>query len=144
MNHQHNSVSTRERNKAVVTRFLEGTHGDHIDVIYETVSERIQTHGFPGGQNPASIEQYRAFFLAWQAAFPKMDFRIHSLLAEGDEVAVRFSIRTRHEGEFAGIAATGAEVLFSGMVLYRLEDGLIVETFLQPDTLSLMQQLQAA
>lgn len=137
-----NTEQIVQRNKAVVERFLIGTHGGAFEVVDETVSPKIVTHGLPGG-DPRSREEYKQFFATLEEAFPQMEFRIESMVAEGDQVAVRFAIDAVHRGPFLGIPATGRRVSFTGMVIYRLEQGLIAETWLYPDNLALLTQLGA-
>jgi len=131
-----------ERNRDTVIRFFDGTHSGNIDVIDETVSPNIVTHGFPG-HSPQSISEYKQFFRDFGAGFTNMAYRKLSVLAEGDRVAVRFSIAVDHTGTYLGIAPTGKRVEFEGMVLYRLDHGLIVETWLHLDGLSFLSQIGA-
>ena len=134
--------SHSERNRDTVLRFFHGTHSGDVDVIDETVSPNIVTHGFPC-HSPQSIGEYKQFFRDFGAGFSNMTYKIPSALAEGDRVAVRFSIAVDHTGAYLGIAPTGKRVEFEGMVLYRLDHGLIVETWLHLDGLSFMSQIGA-
>ena len=138
----HSVTSHSERNRDTVIRFFDGTHGGNIDVIDETVSPQIVTHGFPC-HSPQSIAEYKQFFRDYGAAFTNMVYKKLSVLAEGDRVAVRFSIAVDHTGEYLGIAPTGKRVAFDGMVLYRLDRGLIVETWLHLDGLAFLSQIGA-
>lgn len=129
--------------RAVVSAFFHGTHAGDLDIIDTTVAEGIVTHGFPGGRNPSSREDYKQFFRDFGAAFGGMAYRIEAMVSEDDLVAVRFHIEVDHIGAYAGVPATGRRVAFPGQVLYRLEDGLIAETWLQVDALALLGQIGA-
>jgi steroid delta-isomerase-like uncharacterized protein len=131
-----------EQNKRIVERFLVGTHNGNVDVVDDLVAPDILTHGFPCA-DPRNREDYKQFFLLLNAAFPDMVFGIDTLLAEHDKVAVHFRVKGTHRAEFMGILPTGRAVKFAGMVIYRLRDGRIAETWLQPDNLSLLRQLGA-
>ncbi len=133
-------TSSIENNKAVVRRFFDDTHRGELDVIEETVSPDIVTHGFPG-PNPDSLASYRVFFESLGAAFANLESDIDDMTAEDDRVAVRFTVRGTHVGEYLGIPATGRNVDFTGMVQYRLKNGKIAETWLFPDNITIMQQL---
>lgn len=137
-----NNVETLEHNKAVVRRFLIDTHSGRFDVIDDTVAIDIVTHGMLG-LDPDSRSSYRHFFEVLDATFKDMTFAIEAMVAEADQVAVRFTITAVHAGALLGIPATGRRVDFTGMVIYRLRDGMIAETWLYPDNLSLLQQLGA-
>jgi len=50
-------------------------------------------------------------------------------------------MRGTHEGEFRGIPATGNKVEVSGIMMTRIENGIIVEDKEEADMLGFMQQL---
>lgn len=79
----------------------------------------------------------------FEAAFPLYELIVEDMIAEGDEVAVRATFRGTHLGEFAGIPATEREVEIPVFLIYRIEDGLIAEHWMQADVMGLMQQLGA-
>ncbi|WP_181850209.1 MULTISPECIES: ester cyclase [Thalassospira] len=127
-------------NRDVVLRFFEESHSHNPGIVYDLVTSDIVTHGFPC-QNPHDLDSYHDFFVGLNAAFPDMAFTILTMVAEHDHVAVRFRIQATHHDVFAGIAASGNKVDFTGMVLYRLRDLRIAETWLHPDVTTLMAQL---
>lgn len=132
-----------ERNRRNVERFLLDTHSGRFEVIDEVVHPGIVTHGFPGGRNPRSREEYKTFFASFDRAFPSMDFTIDAIVAQGDKVAARWSIAAVHAGAWGGFEPSGCRVQFDGMVIYRMVDGQIAETWLYPDAIGLMRQLAA-
>lgn len=134
-----------ETAKSLVLRFLNGTHSRDLKdlcVIDSTVADRVVCHGFPGG-NPFDHESYKAFFRVFRRSFDDMDWTVHNLVAEGDHVSARWEIAATHCGEFAGVPATGRRVRFDGMVLYRLADNRIAETWLYINEVSLLTQIGA-
>lgn len=130
----------RDANVETVKRFFQGTHTGVLDVVDETVSEGIETHGFPGG-NPSSREEYKQWFRTFSAAFSNMAFEIKAIAADDEHVAVRWLVSVDHTGTFAGISPTGRRISFDGMALYRMENGLIAETWLHPNERSLIEQI---
>lgn len=91
--------------------------------------------------NVADRESFKGFLLASRAAFPDFRVRIEDMIASEDRVAVRRTVTATHEGEFAGIPATGREVSWTGMTIYRIADGKIAEAWWSYDALGLMMQL---
>ena len=65
------------------------------------------------------------------------------LIAEGDKVVERYTVRGTHQGAFLGIPPTGKHVSVSALGIDRIKDGKIVETWISMDTLGLLQQLGA-
>lgn len=132
----------RARNIDTVNRFLAGTHGSDIDVVDRTVARDIVTHGFPGG-NPSSREEYKEWFRTFRSSFSNMSFEALSTVADETRVAVRWRVGVDHTGPFAGVEPTGRRVVFEGVATYRLENGLIVETWLDMDRLALLAGIGA-
>lgn len=136
---------TATDNRAVVELFLAGTHsGDLRDlaIIDGTVASTIRCHGFPGS-DPTDRESYKAFFRTFQSSFTDMNFTVLALVADENFVSARFRVEVSHTGDFAGVRADGRRVSFEGMALYRIENGLIAETWLHLDQLSLLGQIGA-
>jgi predicted ester cyclase len=52
---------------------------------------------------------------------------VEDIIAEGDRVAARVTMRGTHLGEFDGIAPTGKRVEVRAIDIYRITDGKIVE-----------------
>ena len=62
-------------------------------------------------------------------------------MAAGDKEVVRWTIRGTHTGELMGIPPTGKQVAWTGITIYRLADGKIVEEKGEEDALGFLQQL---
>lgn len=137
--------SKTELNRRVAERFLAGTHSHDIEdvaVIDTTVVAAPVCHGFPGGE-PSDRESYKNFFRTFRQSFTDMDWKVHALVADESYVSARWQIWATHSGDFAGVKADGRRITFDGMVLYRMEDGLIAETWLHIDQLGLLSQIGA-
>jgi steroid delta-isomerase-like uncharacterized protein len=65
------------------------------------------------------------------------------MIAEGDRVAARFTMRGTHRGAFFGVPPSGKSIEVQAMNFYRLAGGQFVEERGQPDLLGLMQQIGA-
>jgi len=74
-------------------------------------------------------------------AIPKWQHKIEEIIAVGDKVITRTIGYTTHEGEFQGIPATRNKVEFGVIVIYRIEDGKIVEMRGEGNLLGTMYQL---
>lgn len=76
-------------------------------------------------------------------AFPDTHFTIDDMIAEGDRVAIRWTVRATHRGEFEGIAPTGKPVTVTGTMVARIANGKLVEGWQNFDALGLLQQIGA-
>jgi predicted ester cyclase len=75
-------------------------------------------------------------------AFPDLKITIADIVAEGDKVVVRFEAPGKHTGHFAGIDATGKDVVWKGLVMYRVHSGKVAEAWANWDDYGLIVQLQ--
>jgi len=66
---------------------------------------------------------------------------VEDLLADGDKVVARVSIRGTHQGTLRGIAPTGKPISVMAINVLRIENGQIVEHWGLADRLSALQQL---
>ena len=132
---------TVEENKGVIRRWIEEgwNQGNlHVaDEIYapDFVAQDIDRvmHG------PEDVKQ---MVILVRAAFPDIHFTVDHLIGEGDKVVGAFTIRGTHKGEFVGIPATGKQVAFTAVDIWRFEAGKIVERHVASfDRLDVLQQL---
>lgn len=141
-------TNTMTTNLDTVRRFLAGTHSNilaDVDVIDATVAEGITCHGFPGFPDGElrGREPYKAFFRIFQASFSEMAFSTVALYEAAGFVSAHWSCEATFSGEFAGIAPDRRRVHFDGVAVYRMENGLIAETWLSFPMPMLMAQLPA-
>jgi steroid delta-isomerase-like uncharacterized protein len=132
-----------ETNKAIVRDIFEGgLNRGEVDEIAARTAPNFIDHdihvetGISGGP-----EDMRAALLAIRRGFPDIHVTIEDIVAEGDRVVVRNTWRGTHLGEFNGIPPSGRPVEITGIVIWRIEDGLIAERWATIDTLTLLRQL---
>ncbi|GAA2424665.1 ester cyclase [Streptomyces macrosporus] len=68
---------------------------------------------------------------------------VESMIAEGDLVSARLSYTGRHVGPFKGMEPTDREVMGTGHVTFRCENGKIAEGWWNWDDLGLLRQIGA-
>lgn len=83
----------------------------------------------------------RQMVQAFRAAFPDLVLTIERQIAEGDQVATRYTSQGTHRGELLGIPPTGEELTFSGVETHRFVDGRLVDVWNTFDPLSVAQRL---
>lgn len=114
--------------------------GRDLDLIDEIYAEDCVEHG-PFGQEVHGREEVKDEIGAFLDAFPDFEARVDDTRTEGDTVAMRVTLSGTHEGSFMGIEPTNESFSAQNMVFTRIEDGRIVERWLQPDTLGMLVQL---
>jgi steroid delta-isomerase-like uncharacterized protein len=130
-------------NKAIVQRYYaEGLTQGNVAAVENLIADDMVAHapGFPAIEGRAAfLNSIRTF----REAFTDFHGVIEDMVAEGDRVLVRWTESGRHVREYAGSAPTGKSMTWTGMSLYRLAQGQIVEMWASMDTLGLLRQLGA-
>jgi steroid delta-isomerase-like uncharacterized protein len=133
-----------EENKAVARRAFE----DHFNTGNLDLGEEIFTPDYVNhdpslpdfGSGPEAANQAVRLY---RDAFPDARITVEDQVAEGDEVATRWSARGTHEGELMGVAPTGNRVEITGITISRIEGGKIAEDWINYDALGMLQQVGA-
>jgi steroid delta-isomerase-like uncharacterized protein len=94
-----------------------------------------------GGRPSQDIAAAERFVVSFRVAFPDGPLSIDDLIAEGDRVAHRWTVHGTHQRDFEGIPATGRLVTMTGIFIYRIAGGRVVEIWASVDDLGLLQQL---
>ena len=132
-----------EANKELLRRWFEEVwNKGRADAIDEMFDENGIAHGLAddASQPIKGPSNFRPFHRTFREAFPNMTIVIEDMVAEGDRVAARCSVRGKHEGEFMGRAATQAPVEFTGMTIVRIDSGKIVEAWNNFDFMTMYKQ----
>jgi steroid delta-isomerase-like uncharacterized protein len=122
----------------------EGFGKGNLAVVDELCAEGFINHDPADGGDYTGREGAKAQIQVFRTAFPDLNMTIDDIIESGDEVAVRWTARGTHRGDLMGLAPTGVQVTTTGISIDRFEDGKVVESWSNWDTLGLMRQLGAA
>ena len=127
-----------DENKALVRRAWE--LADNPDILDEVYAPDVVWH--EPDQEIRGLEQAKQFVTTYKTAFPDMKATVEDVIAEGDKVVTRVTIRGTHQGEIEEFGPpTGRQIEVKGITIQRIEEGKIVEDWDSYDNLSIMQQL---
>lgn len=127
-------------NLAIVQRFYEEFSGGNPAVILELHPATVRMH-YAGEFEDVETQLFYEDLAALKQANPDLRAVIRDMRAAGDLVFTELTWTTTHTGDYFGIPATGQTSLHNGIVVRRLEDGLIVETWEMWDDLSWLQSI---
>jgi len=136
------STAGLEENKALVRRTIEELEKANWAAFVELHAPDFVYHE-PGNPKPTTSEDVEQGARMLHAAFPDWRHTIEDMIVEGDKVAVRMTIRGTHKGDFLGVPATGKEVAFTNICIFRIAGGKIAEAWQEIDMMSVMQQIGA-
>jgi len=127
-----------EENKAIVSRFLATLDLAKLDeltapdfVYHNPANPEVRTHE----------ERKQKIITGLKTAFSDLKLNIADMIAEGDKVAVRYSISGTHKGEFMGIARTNKCMELTSLCICRLADGKVAEMWVENNSLVMLLQL---
>jgi steroid delta-isomerase-like uncharacterized protein len=130
-----------EENKQLVLRWKEELWDKgNVNIIDELLASDYVGHMVFAPEPVQGRETFKQLLGPYLAAFDVQDTR-EFLVAEGDIVVIHDTYRVKHKGAFRGIPPTGKEATVTGIDIYRIAEGKIVEHWYDGDFTGLMQQL---
>jgi serine phosphatase RsbU (regulator of sigma subunit)/predicted ester cyclase len=123
-----------EENKTLVLRFFEEAwvKRNPAAVNMFMAAGYVEHAGFPGSRS-SGRDGLKRLIALYRGAFPDLRSTIEDMFAEGDRVAYRWSARGTHLGEWAGISPTGNHMTATGITIFRVMGGKIVEGWVSVD-----------
>ena len=134
-------MSVEEQN-AVVHRWIEAWNRQDLDAVEDLLAPDYVRHdaNLPDVNGPKAQLQFIAGVFS---AFPDFHVQAEQLITQDDHVVVRASLWGTHQGDFLGVPATGREVRFESVEVFRLDGGKVAEQWVVMNALGLFQQLGA-
>ena len=119
----------------------EGWRRGNSGVVDELHAPDFVDHD-PGGRS-SDNEGFKLGIERLFAAFSDLQAEVEDRVvdADTDSVAVRWSASGTHRGPYLGAEPSGRTVLFKGIEIIRIRDGLITERWGEWDGIDLLEQL---
>lgn len=127
-------------NKAIIGRLGELWNTGNLAIADEIFDADFVNHD-PNNPVVTNPESYKGYVPVIRIGFPDFHVATDDLIAEGEKVAFRWTINATHQGELAGMPATGIQVVWTGITIAHFANGKIVEMWWAHDHLGLFQQL---
>ena len=132
-----------ETNKTIIRRLYDEffNKGD-LSIADELHAADFVYHEF--GAPAVGLEEYKKRNSVFFHALPDRKVLIEDLLAEGDKVVARATMRATQTGDLPNIPATGRPVTVTSIIIYRISEGKIAEEWESYDQLGMLKQLGAS
>ena len=98
-----------------------------LEVLDQIAAEDYTVHDVGLGRTIVGRDAVREDMVWFRSAFAIHEVVLEEVLASGGCVAVRWTMRATHVGDFAGIAPTGCPVEARGVDMLRIEQGRLAE-----------------
>jgi len=123
--------------------FEEVWNKGRAEAIREMVTEDLVVHGLSDAKGEAikGVKEFDRFHSQFVNAFPNIQVEVEDLIAEGDKVAARCTVRAKHTGDALGVAPTNTDLDFTGIAIVRISGGKIVEAWNNFDFMKMNRQL---
>lgn len=123
-----------EQNKAIAHRFIQElfTEGK-VDEAKNFVTPDIIYHGL---EELRGLEDFKKWIIEDRKTFPDLEVTIVEDMAEGNNVAVRWTLKATHEGDFAGLPASHKKFEAHGAEIFHFENSKIKEAWTIFDALA--------
>jgi predicted ester cyclase len=135
--------TVEERNKALIRRMVaEAINNNKLELADEAFTPDYEVH-VPNvqGEVPRGPAAFKRIHGTWHTAFPDYHMEIQELVAEGDLIVNRFFTTGTFQAPLWGIPPSGKKFAVHGMVMHRIVDGKIKESWLADDIPSMLKQL---
>jgi len=125
-----------EKNKAMIRKMVEASNKRNLAKINEIIDEFMALDFVDHTSQVRGRENVKQEFIKGLKNYPDLHMTIEDISAEGDKVWVRFKDTGTHTGEYQGylpsigkitLAPTGKKFTMTGVLIYRIVHGKIVE-----------------
>ena len=89
-------------------------------------------------EQPQGVERFVTQFLG---SFPDLQHSVEDMIAEGEQIAVRFTAKGTHLGAWLDFPATGKTIQYKGVTWARIAGGKIAEHYTLWDKAGLIEQI---
>jgi len=135
-----NLAQIENQNKAIVRQYFEAIDAQDYSRMKELSADDFSFQS-PGLPEPLRIDVLSQVAKAHYAAFPDWRHKIETLVAEGDNVAVKLIQNGTHKAEYEGIPPTGKEITMPAQCLFVIANGKVREFWAVENYLDFYQQL---
>ncbi len=118
------------------------TRGD-LHAVDDLVAPDFVAHGQGRSEATRGREAFRRWLGWYTSAFTQREWTVHDVISEGEKVVARNSGWVTYRGGLLGIPSEGQRVLETGILILRVEDGLVQELWSEMSDLQLVMQLGA-
>jgi steroid delta-isomerase-like uncharacterized protein len=130
-----------EQHKVIFRRATEEVwNNGNVAAVEVFFAPDFVNHNPFGGTSPDQAGMREAVQLL-HTALPDFHSTIEDMIAEGDTVVARMTLRGTHLGQLLGIPPSGAPIVMTTISIVRITNGQIVERWNISDTLGLVRQI---
>ena len=135
-------ATTEAENEAIAQAWHEEVINNRNPAVLTDILDPHAIHhaagGYPEEMNPAGVTAMMNDFLT---AFPDLQYHFDLWITQDDYVVERYTATGTQEGALGDLPASGRTATWTGINIFRIECGKIVEIWSEVDALSRLAQL---
>jgi steroid delta-isomerase-like uncharacterized protein len=123
--------------------FDEVANGGNLDLADEIFASDYAHHD-PANPDPRPMigpQAVKDHLTSLKTAFPDLVFDVDDMIADGDQIIVRWTARGTNTGDYFGIPPSGKPIEITGMNTWKTRDGQAIEGWVNRDDMLLLQQI---
>jgi steroid delta-isomerase-like uncharacterized protein len=131
-----------KKNKQLILQFYEEVWGQgDLEFAKEVFNENYERHDLRADNPLAGAAGQMQIAGDFRRAFPDVEIQIDLIFGDDEYIAARWTMIGTHTGQWNDIQPTNKKVSFSGVNLFRFENGKVAEIWNHRDDFGLTQQL---
>ena len=138
------TATIEQQNMSIVRQAHADLAAGDFDAFKAVIAPNYVRHcqAMPAGlQELHGTEQFFAFIEEFLVAVPVYQDSISNMIAQGDKVAYISTITGTQTGPMGELPASGKSFILVNIIIQRLEDGKVAETWVSWDNAAFMSQL---
>jgi steroid delta-isomerase-like uncharacterized protein len=129
-------------NKTVILNWIKATDANDSAALEKLFGPRHQFYG-PFGPDPMGMAQHVGMLKSFESSFSNVGHEVLDLFEAGNKVVLRGIWVGTQIGEFNGIPASGKTVRSPFISIFEIDNGEIINQWLQFDLMSFTGQMGA-
>jgi steroid delta-isomerase-like uncharacterized protein len=126
-----------EENRSLIHKWLDAwIHNDVVQI------ENLFAQDYSVNDRWIGVEGVKQSVQFLHTVFSDISAESNEIVAEGDKVVLRWTVRGKQQGEFMGIPPTGKILELQGINIYHITDSKIRANYEQTNILQVVQQLK--
>jgi predicted ester cyclase len=131
-----------DQNKKIARQMLAAFNSGDPAQIDSVVHPNFVSHTSSSSGAPPTREGLKQEIKVLREAFPDGKYKEEQVVAEGEELYLRWSMVGTHKGTYAGLPPSGKKITHYGQEHLRFQDGKIIERVGQEDALEFLNKLK--
>ena len=132
---------TEERNSATVRQMIAYLNAHNVAGMLTCFDEEMEWLDVPMEVPYRGKAEIRELLDSLFDAFPDLEYRLTSLVTEGDQLVAQFRMRGTHQNTFYGLPATNKRVDLPSLSMITMRDGKMLSDHCYYDNAMILRQM---